>query len=103
MNFLISDINSFIFYTFLLYESFTRIYNTWIFYFYFMDFHGVSRDSYKADKAVNLFKTQICIGRHIAPDLNSFSTLKRTDIFNAFSCEEISGLILKIVLHKDGI
>jgi len=48
---------------------------TWIFYSYFMDFHGVSRDSYKADKAVNIFKTEICIGRHIAPDLNSFSTL----------------------------
>jgi len=68
-----------------------------------MDFHGVSRDSYKADKAVNLFKTEICIGRHIAPDLNSFFTLNRSGIFNAFSCEEISGLILKIVLHKDDI
>ena len=72
-------------------------------YFYFMDFHGVSRDSYQADKAVSLFKTEICIGRHIAPDLNSFSTLNRIGIFNAFSCEEISGLILKIVLHRDGI
>ena len=68
-----------------------------------MDFHGISMDSYKADKAGNLFKTEICIGRHIAPDLNSFSTLKKTGIFNASSCEGISGLILRIVSHKGDI